>query len=71
MRASSERISSFLWKQERSVEAMMWEMVPKRWKSMATNWMRMMAKKKNTSMIPIGSRCRYSLVMMTCGWNDT
>ena len=65
MSASSERISSFLWKQERSVEAMMCEMVPKRWKSMATNWMRMMAKKKNTSMIPIGSRCRYSLVMMT------
>ena len=43
----------------------MCERVPSRWKSMAVNWMTMMAKKKNTRTIPIGSKWRYSLVMIT------
>jgi hypothetical protein len=28
--------------------------------------MTMMAKKKNTRTMPIGSRCKYSFVMITC-----
>ena len=37
------------------------------WNSMAMNWMTTMAKKKNTRTIPIGSRCKYSLVTMIWG----
>ena len=37
------------------------------WNNMAMNWMTTMAKKKNTRTIPMGSRCKYSLVTMIWG----
>ena len=37
------------------------------WNSMAMNWITTMAKKKNTRTIPMGSRCKYSLVTMIWG----
>ena len=39
-----------------SVDARMWLRVPNLWNSMALNWIRMMAKKKNTRTIPMGSK---------------
>ncbi len=59
--------SLLLQRQFSSVEARMCEMVPKRWKIMATNWMMMIREKKNTRTIPMGSRWRYSFV--TRIWN--
>lgn len=67
MRASWDRSSVFLLKQKfSSVEAKMCDRVPKRWNNMAVNWMIRMRAKKNTNTRPMGSSCRYSLLM--CTW---
>ena len=47
------------------IEIFFLPIVPIRWNNIAINWMRIIAKKKNTRTIPIGSKWRYSFVMMT------
>ena len=65
IKASSDKNSSFRVHQCNSVEAKICEIVPIRWKSMAINWIKIMAKKKKTRTIPMGSKCRYSFVIIT------
>ena len=43
----------------------MWDSVPKRWNNMATNWIIRIRPKKKTKTRPIGSSCKYSLVIKT------
>jgi len=43
----------------------MWDSVPKRWNNMATNWIMRIKPKKKTKTRPIGSSCKYSLVIKT------
>lgn len=60
-------LAFFLQHKLSSVDAKMCEMVPNRWNNMAVNWITRIRAKKNTNTKPMGSSCRYSLVMITWG----
>lgn len=67
IRASCDKSSLFLLKHKlRSVDARICDNVPNRWNNMAVNWMTRIRAKKKTNTSPMGSSCRYSLLMCTC-----